>query len=535
MITSSKKNNFQLVADISQGSDNDIIIFLEQLIITLQEIDNPLTVFLGNRRHVIESCELLIELSSKLNASLSQQIPNFQFPHSKLDQEIEKYSFPSTGQKYKWFKRNLLLFQAIQEFDCFYYLSSDLVQEGFNTEKYLEIFEKDNDNPVQGDFQYLETKNGNITCGWHAQSYYNGEELRAYKLENYFHNRIPNPWLELSKENSESNFLQGITQHELSAFDLPLNYLIYINFHRNITGSNNPEDWNDKHSKYRRVIKTVDINNKITNSFWITEDKKQKDVGKRECYVNENLSHIPVGMPDNSPLKSLNERFWLKDAENLFKGNRCFLIGNGPSLIDTDLKKLNKEYTVGLNRIYLNYEKMGFEPTFLCVANQSVIEQFHKEIDPLRSIKFLRYQTRNLFERKYNTFFMEHLGSDRFSKKISQYKWNEGSTVTYCAMQVLYYLGFDEVILVGVDHHFSKSGKPHKLIIQSDYDVNHFHPDYFGKGIKWQYPDLAASEASYKVAKNVFENDGRSIYDATLDGMLNLFSKVNYESLFTTE
>jgi len=130
---------------------------------------------------------------------------------------------------------------------------------------------------------------------------------------------------------------------------------------------------------------------------------------------------------------------------------------------------------------------------------------------------------------------MEHAGFHDFYKDLSKYKWCEGCTVTYCAMQVAYYLGFHTVILVGVDHNFKVSGKPHQLVTSETNDLNHFHPAYFGKGVEWQYPDLAGSEVSYRVAKEMYEKDNRKIIDATVGGCLTVFEKCNYERLFNKE
>jgi hypothetical protein len=52
----------------------------------------------------------------------------------------------------------------------------------------------------------------------------------------------------------------------------------------------------------------------------------------------------------------------LRDA---YRGQRCFVIGNGPSLRKTDLAKLKQEVTFGLNRIYLLFPELGFHTTFL--------------------------------------------------------------------------------------------------------------------------------------------------------------------------
>jgi tetratricopeptide (TPR) repeat protein len=100
-------------------------------------------------------------------------------------------------------------------------------------------------------------------------------------------------------------------------------------------------------------------------------------------------------------------------------------------------------------------------------------------------------------------------------------------------MQVAYYLGFETVILIGVDHNFTKKGDPNKLVTAEGSDQNHFHPDYFGKGIKWQYPDLERSEKSFAVAKQVYEKNGRRILDATIGGKLSIFSRIELNDIFS--
>jgi hypothetical protein len=102
-----------------------------------------------------------------------------------------------------------------------------------------------------------------------------------------------------------------------------------------------------------------------------------------------------------------------------------------------------------------------------------------------------------------------------------------GPTVTYHALQFAHYLGANPVIIVGVDHSF-KVAKGDKLSYQKNDadDVNHFDPNYFGKGSIWGVPDLDQSEVVYKIAKEVFENDNRKIYDATVNGKLNVFEKI---------
>ena len=57
-------------------------------------------------------------------------------------------------------------------------------------------------------------------------------------------------------------------------------------------------------------------------------------------------------------------------------------------------------------------------------------------------------------------------------------------------------------------------------------------PGYFGKGFRWQLPDLETSEIGYRMARDAFEKDQRQVLDATLGGKLTVFPKVNYDDLF---
>jgi hypothetical protein len=100
-------------------------------------------------------------------------------------------------------------------------------------------------------------------------------------------------------------------------------------------------------------------------------------------------------------------------------------------------------------------------------------------------------------------------------------------------MQLAYFMGFSEVILIGVDHSFTTQGPAHKEVVSEGSDPDHFDPNYFGKGFRWQLPDLAQSEKGYAELKKMFEEDNRRILDATVNGKLNVFPKVDFSGQFT--
>ena len=93
-------------------------------------------------------------------------------------------------------------------------------------------------------------------------------------------------------------------------------------------------------------------------------------------------------------------------------------------------------------------------------------------------------------------------------------------------------MGIEKAILIGVDHNFADKGEANKTIVSQGDDPNHFMPNYFGKGVKWQLPDLDTSEIGYALAREAYHRAGREVVDATVGGKLTIFPKVDYHSLF---
>ncbi len=224
----------------------------------------------------------------------------------------------------------------------------------------------------------------------------------------------------------------------------------------------------------------------------------------------------------------------LKAFHNRHAGERCFVIANGPSIATMDLSPLKNEVTFGMNRLYLIFDKMGFVPTYHSVINDLVVEQFAADIAALPTTKFINWSQRNLFNEQENLLYLRSYLNieDKFSYDLTKGIYS-GGTVTYATLQLAYYMGFKEVYLVGLDHNFTDKGRPNATEIREQAeDKNHFHPDYFPKGMKWQLPDLYRSELSYAMARQAFEADGRAVKDATVGGKCQVFEKVALDMLF---
>jgi hypothetical protein len=218
---------------------------------------------------------------------------------------------------------------------------------------------------------------------------------------------------------------------------------------------------------------------------------------------------------------------------NAHRGERCFILGNGPSLQRTDLARLRDETTFGMNRIYLHFPEMGYATTYYVAVNTLVIQQCADDIQRLPMPRFLTWRARGWVRGDPHLYWLDtdYTGPEAFSTDLAGRVF-EGSTVTFVALELAFYMGFQDVILLGVDHSFSTQGRPNATVVSQGDDPDHFSPSYFGKGFRWQLPDLEGSERAYRLAKAAYESAGRRVVDATLDGKLTVFPKVDFDTLF---
>ena len=241
------------------------------------------------------------------------------------------------------------------------------------------------------------------------------------------------------------------------------------------------------------------------------------------------------------PLTS-NERR-LKALRNAHAGERCFIIGNGPSLNKLDLTLLRSERTFGVNAIYTNYQRMGFYPTYYVVEDYLVAEDRAAEINAYdkSSVKFFGNYLNYCLQPDSSTIvlnvlldYRDYAGFPHFSCNALKKLW-VGGTVSYLCMQLAYYMGFAEVYLIGFDHSYAvpaDATRQNIVITSRSDDVNHFDPNYFGSGKRWHDPRVDRMEKAYKRAIEAFARDGRTIRNATAGGMLEVFERVDYRTLF---
>lgn len=236
----------------------------------------------------------------------------------------------------------------------------------------------------------------------------------------------------------------------------------------------------------------------------------------------------------------------IASLKNRFKGERCFIIGNGPSLNAIDVSKLRNDCVFAVNGIFYKQEEMGFDPTFYVVEDSSVMKENIAAIRAYRAghkffptiyrdlheaadnVQFFR-MNRGFYERTSPSFCVPKFSFDAASRLYC------GQSVTYINLQLAYYFGFKTVYLIGMDFAYvipTSATVTGDLIRSAGDDPNHFHPAYFGAGKTWHDPKLHRVLLSYELARDIYAADGREIVNATHGGKLEVFRRASYESLF---
>ena len=240
------------------------------------------------------------------------------------------------------------------------------------------------------------------------------------------------------------------------------------------------------------------------------------------------------------------EKRIIKDArkiikyKNKYKGKRCFIIGNGPSLKMEDLNLLykNNEICFGSHRIYLAFNNTKWRPNFYTIQDTKMMNEYYYEIEALKiKQKFVAYpyelhQSFPIFKSFlsvkmiFENFFPY---CPNFSKDLSKGIY-EGWTVSYFNIQLAVYMGFEKIYLLGIDHHYSKTKSPNGIIIENDTKDN-FCDEYIQKNENRNLPQVDKSTLAYLKSNVLSRYNNFRIYNSTRGGKLEIFERVNFESI----
>lgn len=297
--------------------------------------------------------------------------------------------------------------------------------------------------------------------------------------------------------------------------------------------------------------KTVYLANELVNnldSIFIISMKDYKDV----------LFQLS-GIIDESRLVYFDKISFYRELEkfdrmdNLFQkrieqfkdchsGEKCFIIGNGPSLIGSDLNKIKKSGidSFACNEIFMCYGNVEWRPKYyFCSDVTGIVSVLDKKENASEAFSncdfaFLRNMKESLYFSKkfknvivYNQIYPENELSPEFSYDCSYYVYI-GHTVMYVMLQFAIYMGYNEIYLLGVDHQFSKERKSNGRVVNKNIQD---HSEIL-KTKNVLYFDIDKATAAYISAKKNAESRKIKIYNATRGGMLDVFERIDFDELF---
>ena len=238
----------------------------------------------------------------------------------------------------------------------------------------------------------------------------------------------------------------------------------------------------------------------------------------------------------------------IQKYRNFYEGRRCFIIGNGPSLTVKDLETLRThgEISIASNSIYNLFGATEWRPNIYTVHDFQEIKKTREKISAVKAE--LKIVGMSADSRNYDidgAILLRLIDPEKdtihFSDDISRCVY-DGGTVTYFSIQCAAYMGFRQIILLGVDHSFAKEQTKDGKITVNDSVKNHFQnyqtDDFWGSGQKDEeavvFPVDFATEA-FAEAKRYADAHGIEILNATRGGKLEVFRRVNFDELFSAQ
>ncbi|MBQ5752187.1 MAG: DUF115 domain-containing protein [Bacteroidaceae bacterium] len=222
----------------------------------------------------------------------------------------------------------------------------------------------------------------------------------------------------------------------------------------------------------------------------------------------------------------IGSRRRLRALKNVHSGERCFIIGNGPSLTNEDLIRLMKrgEYTFACNSLIKLFNEIPFRPTYYFAQDNKIILDNKSEIEAYNGTCFIKSHYARRYHIKgatyYNMLFPQPI---KFSTQIPHVVYS-GQTVTYSMMQFAAYMGFKEIYLIGVDCNYSAGNS----VITAE---SYFNPKLFNSSRSYAAPEIDTNLLAYACARKVCDKLGIKVYNATRGGKLELFERANLDAV----
>lgn len=224
----------------------------------------------------------------------------------------------------------------------------------------------------------------------------------------------------------------------------------------------------------------------------------------------------------------------LEKFKGIHHGKRCFIVATGPSLRMEDLDKLyqNHELCISMNGIFAAFDETRWRPNYYIADDFNLVRVRKREILEMEVKEKFISDNAWYFEKRREpaNVCKWHLIRQWYDEKMPEFSEDFsrggfcGYTITYDgALQLAVYMGFTEIYLLGTDCSKSDGVK-----------TRHFSTDYYTpeeKNVNYSL-QLDKILLAYQAAKKYADAHGIKIYNATRGGELEVFERVDFDSLF---
>lgn len=145
----------------------------------------------------------------------------------------------------------------------------------------------------------------------------------------------------------------------------------------------------------------------------------------------------------------------LLELKNKYAGQRCFLVGNGPSLTAEDLDMIADEVTFGCNMVYKMFGKTKWRPTYHFIVDIIYTKNLYREIKNNITSPMITHNIayRSMKQKPDNIAYVNTFSQEDYQIRgnMLAYYIPARATVMTFMIEMAMYMGFKEIYLLGTD------------------------------------------------------------------------------------
>lgn len=228
---------------------------------------------------------------------------------------------------------------------------------------------------------------------------------------------------------------------------------------------------------------------------------------------------------------------------------RCFVIGNGPSLKTQDLSPLAREITFAMSAFWKHPIVAKWQPTYYCFADPAFFDgsepmrEFFRALRgrihsstffvPLSAAKVVEEQDLLPPEQTYYIAFCGRLSHSRIPRiDLAKFVPRVQSTSQLGIMAAMY-MGCSPIYLLGLDHDWLSHRGMDRHFYEGKTIEN--HPEAHGDLSRYTYKSQLEAVLNlwngYEALLRLSRRQGIDIVNATNGGFLDVFERADYEEL----